>query len=157
MRVGDMEWKDMYDIVERQLNKLAMCKRGTVATDINRMKDALGNRPYLSNAERKEVKKGLAAKIQAACKITRKQAEKMDTREIQHHIASKIDKIYKGAYVHPGEKAYDRDLERINQQEKERIAQLDGDFQDVKDNFHLGLVDIKEFPRIRMELEAREW
>ena len=62
MRVKDMNYDDMSQLVQRRLNKLAMCKRGVVETDINKQLADLGNEPTFTKAEREAINASLESR-----------------------------------------------------------------------------------------------
>lgn len=157
MQVGKMKWDEMSTLVCRQLDKLAMCKRGTVATDIHKMKEKLGPMPRYTMEERADVKKKLTSKIQKAWAPTVKQVRSMNSHDLARRLRDKATKVEENAYVHPKYAAWKKAIERLNTMEDERLATLEGDFQDAKDNFQLSIVPLEEFPRVRQELEAQEW
>lgn len=154
---GGMNWNQMKEIVERQLNKLAMCKRGSIATDINLQKEKMGDKPRYNDEERKEIRAGLEAKVKKAMTPTMKDVKKYTPHELGRQLIARGDKVLKGIYTHPDAKAWDDKRDLINKQAEERNAQLDGDVQDIIDQFTLGVTEVEEFPAIRDAFEAKEW
>lgn len=170
MNVQDMKWDDMKGLVERRLNKLAMCKRGTLQTEVNERKKALGDEPRYTKEERAKIDKSLAAEAKKALTPTtaeiRKclaEAEKYG-QQLPHALAGlgstklqAFTKKHKDRYVHPKRNAWRTAMEKLQQEHKEREATLDGDFQDEMDAFLVGEYTIQEFPARYQALEAREW
>lgn len=154
---GGMNWKQMKDIVERQLNKLAMCKRGAIQTDINKQVKDLGKQPAFTMDERNEIKLALAKKVQKAMTPTLAQAKKYNTRELANILESRAQKVMEKAYDHPERPAWDEARKRIKKQAEEREATVDGDIQDILDQFTLGIKQVEDFPAIRDEFEATDY
>lgn len=160
MKVENMKWEDMKGLVERRLNRLAMCKRGTLQTDINKLKEALGKRPVYTSEERLEIDKALAPKIKKALTPTAADMKlfgEYGLSQVQQEATKRANKIMKNRYDHPDEPNWKKSMQLIEQQEKERNAQLDGDFQEIMDQFLIGEIEIKEFIEIYADMEAREW
>ncbi len=157
MNVGDMSWNEMYNIVTRQLDKLAMCKRGSIHTDANLMKEKLGKKPEFNKDEREVIRKSLASKVQKCFRPTLKQCEKQSVYEVAQICSDKAAKVVRNCYDHPDVEQWLLDRKKIDKMSEEREATCDGDFQDVKDNFSLKIVPIEDFPKVRNKLEATEW
>ncbi len=156
-QVRKMDWAELKELIERRLNKLAMCKRGHVETDTNNQIEKLGKRPTYTRKQEEAIQDGLAKKIQKAMTPTLKQVRNMGPRELQSHISDKVFKIKEGAFVHPGVKAWEEKRKVINEQRAARIAELDADFQEVVDEFLLGGIDVTNFPEKLEALEMRDW
>ena len=161
MNVDNMSWEEMKQLVERRLNRLAMCKRGTLATDISNMKEKLGPQPRFTEEERKEIDKALAPKVKKAMTPTptdmKKFAKDGSLHILNSRCTQRAQKILDDRYKHPGVKKWNEEMSLINLQAKEREASLDGEFQEVMDQFLIGEITISKFIEVYAELEAREW
>jgi hypothetical protein len=158
-KIGDMQHQQMVRLITSRLDRLSMCKRGVVETDINEQKKNLGNKPVYTPEERVVIQEGLAKKIQKAMTPTASMIKKhhSDTHYISQELAARGKKVLEGAFVHPGEAAWKNQLALIQKQHDERIATIDGDFQDIKDEFILGVKDISEFSKELLKLEQGVW
>ena len=154
---GGMSWKEMAEIVARQIDRLAMCKRGTLATDIQKLQEKHGKCPSYTKEERNEIKESLAAKVKKAMTPTLAECKKYAPDDMMYKLRERALKVTEDAYIHPGAKKWKEDLEKIKLQGREREAQLEGDVQDIKDQFLLGINRIEDFPAIRDKFEATEW
>jgi hypothetical protein len=159
VEVAPMTWGEMAQLVESKFNKLAMCKRGMLATDIANMREELGDPPQFTKEEKEKIDAGLNKKIQKAMTPTVAMVKKYSgsPSEIATALAAKARKITKNKYKHPDLDAYNEKLEMIREQAKAREATLDGDFQDVLDSFKLKLWDLDDLPNEYMKMEAKEW
>ena len=156
--VSGMDHKEMVAMVTRRLDKLAMCKRGVIETDMNTAYAALGNPPSYTKKERESIANGLHKRVAKALTPTMGLFKKYrDAIPLSNYLLNRARAIEKGAYVHPDLAKYHKNREKISQQRAERIATLDGDFQDVKDEFILGIRKIQELPAEFDKLEARIW
>ena len=157
MKVKNMEWKDMEGMVTRQLNKLAMCKRGTLETAINELHEKNGDCPKMTPAEIRKQRKDNRKAVQKACSVTLEEIKDKENYQIQSMIRERLDQVTKAIGVHPKAKAWQTRHDNINKQKHERMAELNSDFDDVADAFRLGMKPIQEFPAELIKLEQREW
>lgn len=157
MKVQDMQWKDMEGMVSRRLSKLAMCKRGSIHTDINAMVKKLGKRPRFTKAELETHRKNTVSAIKKAWTPTVSECKRLGHYDLSNLLSRRASKVEEKYKTHPEAHKYDLAIARFKKQEEERIAQLDGDFMDVSDSFKLGITPITEFPAKFDELEAMEW
>lgn len=154
---GGMSWAEMKEIVDRQIDKLALCKRGAIFSDINEQLEVLGREPQYTKEEKEAIKNGLDKKIKKALTPTLAQVRKYSLSDLKQKLNKQVEAVLRDAFVHPNLKAWKKKRDAIKQQERERIATLDGDVQDIKDRFHLGIVPIEDFPKVRDEFEAKDW
>lgn len=154
-----MTWQEAKAFIDSRLNRLAMCKRGSLETDIQSQKKALGNQPRFTAAEEAVIMDNLADTIAKKCKVTKSLAKKCksDPHAIGNEITRKVSEITKKAYVHPDLAEWKEAREKIDEQHRAREATLDGDFRDCLDDFILGNKEIGEFPQEYNKMEAREW
>ena len=157
--VSGMEHSEMVELVRRRLNRLAMCKRGSVSSDINGAKEKLGKVPVYTKDERKVVAEGAAGKIKKALTPTLALIKKydQDLTGLASFLRIRANKVTEGLYVHPKKGQWDKDMASLNHQQDARIGTLDADFQDVEDEYILGVKSISELPKDLLELEQREW
>lgn len=157
--VSGMKHEEMVALIRRRLNKLAMCKRGTVSSDINKMREDLGNAPMYYKEERADIAKKSFSLIKKAMTPTLTLIKKYadDNRGLAQELIRRGDKATSTLYVHPNRKQWDKDREILKHQEDARIGTLDADFQDVEDEYILGIKEISELPNDLVELEKREW
>jgi len=159
VEVSGMTWNDMKALVERRLNKLAMCKRGAIQTDINKQMEALGSKPVYTEEEREVIQESLNEKIRKAMTPTKSVIKKAngDCTEISRILRNKGLAVKEGAFEHPDVDKWRKQSELLGKQGEEREATLDGDFQEVLDRFLLKVLDISEFPAELQRLEETTW
>lgn len=157
--IGGMTWAEMTKLVDRKFNRLAMCKRGSVETDINKQLKALGPEPKYTNEECETIRATLYKKIQKAMTPTMTQVKRLkgDISAISNENSKKVRKMQENLYTHPDSAAWQLKKDRIYEQKEARLAALDADFQDVQDSFSLKLWDLDELPTKYVEMEQREW
>lgn len=158
VNVENMTWNDLRDLVTRRLNRLAMCKRGAVQTDINAQAEKLGKCPEFTKEERQKIDEGLAKKIKKAMTPTIADVNRMSSiHALGNTLTRRAEKVKDGCYDHPGKQEWCRKVDLLKQQETERIATLDSDFQDVIDEFTLSGADVGQFRKEFNRLDAMEW
>lgn len=161
-KVQSMEWKDAHSLVKRRLDKLAMCKRGVLMTEINKLVEDLGEAPSYTDEERERINAALLPRIRKALTPTAAMMKRHGSSTrlialIQNECRNKATKIEEGRYNHPARPAYDKKIKAVHKQQDERLAELDSEFQDVLDSFTLGTLDISDFPQALEKLETRSW
>ena len=158
IKVDDMKWSDMEGMVTRRLSKLAMCKRGTLKTEINEREEALGKRPHKTEEEIAGDRKAMASDLKKALTPTLKDCIELDYNVLYRKIDDRVKRVqkkYQQEYAPAAE--WDKKMASLKEEYKAREAQLDGDFMDVEDSFKLGITPITDFPTEYASLETRSW
>lgn len=160
--VNNMNHKDMVELVRRRLGKLAMCKRGSVSTDINKRIEALGPKPTSTAAQKKAAAKKVASAVRKAMTPTADEIQEVlggysSLYNISHKMQQRAERIISAATKNPAEDKWQRDVSRLKDQESTRQALLDQDFLDVEDTYILGIKTLDMLGDDLILLEQREW
>lgn len=157
--VSGMGHEQMVQLVRRRLGKLAMCKRGTLQTELNSAIEKHGPRPAYTAEEREAIAAKLASRVQKALTPTVREVKEAGNNldRLSAMRLRRAKDLVDKAYVHPDVDKWKAARLIIEQQFKEREATLDGDFQDAEDEFVLGIRTIQELPDVYAKMEAMEW
>ncbi len=156
--VSGMEHKEMVELVRRRLSKLAMCKRGSVSSDINEMVEKLGPAPTYTASKRLKIKESSVSILRKAMTPTLAMAKKCETASyLANELRLKGEKAVKDMYKHPLLDKYTENVKKLKAQGDTRIGCLDADFQDVEDEYILGVKTISSLPGDLLILEQKEW
>lgn len=157
IKVQNMQWTDMEQMVTRRLRTLKMCKSGHIATDYNKQIDALGPKPAFTDEERKANQAAMSKAIQKALTPTLAECKAMNVNSLVSMLNDRAREVASKKGEHPKLASWNKKVALLKQQKTEREAQLDGDFMDAEDEFKLGLKEITEFPAVYAKLEASVW
>lgn len=156
--VDGMSHAEMLAMVNRRINKLAMCKRGVLETEKNKVLEAHGNTPEFTKEEREKIETGLEKRLVKALTPTvgmlRKSA---NISSLADTLANKAYKIRQEAFIHPDKESWTKRRKQLIEQFDARMAVLDADFQEATDNFALGLYVITDLLKVLEDLEKQDW
>ena len=162
------------DVVIGELDKLAMCKRGTIATEEKARMVLVekefypGKRPYLSKKELKKNFKKNKEELFALLVFMPPKGFCSDYRENDEFFTEesieKFDERWKELSIPPQLAEWKEKKQTLAEQNKKlmlesnaRVSVLDADFQSAKMNFISGKVSLKDFEGVFNKLEQKEW
>lgn len=163
IEIGGLSWKEMMDMVNRRLDRLAMCKRGTISTEINKKITDIGPRPEWSKADEAAALPTLLKKVEKASKPTPAEIKNFIKcggyyeDQLFSGAKTRVKKLLKESKEHPGVPKWEAKKAQLKEQETTRIAMLDVDIQTAKDEFALMVRPIEDLPSVLIDLEMREW